>query len=228
MPFAPHPKRAEFDARVEAGEDPKAVGVAIGVHPGTVRLWTRKAKPSAPASIADDEDAGDARAPHVGKEPIAAKPKPKRSRATAITEKTAGRLIQMGFLMAAIRQQEPERLLKDFERDELGASFADSLSVVPAPIASAINAYASPFIFVGELYGVIEAQNNRIAAKRARRPITPSAGKAPVIASNPLPENPPAPPVSMNVDLAEAVAAMHGTLTADDDVDNAERAFAGA
>ena len=234
MPFQPHPKRAEFDARIAAGEEFSEVGKSLNIAPDTLRAWKKRlAKTDPPPPIDPDDDAGDVRAPILGKTPAEPAKKSRRV-AKTITSATAEKLIEGMFLLAAVSQSEPIWLLDDVERTALGGPLADSLAVIPSPIAAAVNAYAAPVVFFTTLIGVVRAKQNRIAARAGAG--KPAAAPAPGAAAPPSTNGRPAPTPNGHVaagapfttldnDLAAAVAAAKGTLLDVDEPDQNDRYF---
>lgn len=257
MPFKPHPKRAEFEERIAKGEDPQDVGRAIGVHRETVRLWL-KPKPQGTAGPNDGEQSTtpNAEAPEGVNAPLSGakerttqRTTAKRTPAKAITEATAEKLVEGCFMVAAVMTREELWLLEDFERKSLGPALADSLALVPAPIANAVNAYAGPTVFFTTLFGIINAKNNAIRRKRGAlaaaqrngqgvsaaqrvdmsRTTTPPPTSAAQAAEAAAAQTTTVQPrmVAVDMDLATAVAASKAGLRDEDDADEAERHLTG-
>lgn len=146
--------------------------------------------------------------------------------ARPITEKTAAKLLEMAFLFLAIRQSEPLWLLDEADKDILGSPLADSLAMIPGPIADVVNRYAAPGVFLGSLIGVVEAKQRRIKAKKgagatygAPRGV-PTPPRTDAAQPAPPPPSAPTPPIG---DLASAVAAAKGGLTNLDEISDTER-----
>lgn len=147
-----------------------------------------QAKPAAPAAtpIASGDD-DDEETPLVTPPKETPKKPGGRKRSARITEEAAGKLCEGMFLIAAVMSGEEEWLLTDTQRRALGGPLADTMEVIPSPIATAINDYAAPGVFATTLFGVIVQKQRAIAAKKTRPPAV-RPGQAP-------PRSPAAPPV---------------------------------
>lgn len=236
MPYTPHPNRSKWEERVNAGEDAIAVAKELSIHPSTARLWLRKSKaPEATAPPTNVDGDGEPGAPLLGKAQQA-EPRKRGGRQTAkvITEQTAEKLCEGMFLLAAVFTREEEWMLNEVEKKALSEPLADSLALVPAPIAAAVNAYAAPTVFASTLIGIITAKTNRIANKSRRgltvvqprtQPAQPQQQQAPQQQQR---EQPQQQQTLFNRqeeidDVQSAVAAAKGTLREFDDGDDGEK-----
>lgn len=82
-----------------------------------------------------------------------------------ISPKTVGWICAAGFMYAANRAGDETWLLTDAQQKMLGDSGSEALAIVPAPIASLINDYAGPAVFVTCLLDVIKTKKDRIDEK---------------------------------------------------------------
>lgn len=115
---------------------------------------------------------------------------PNRGKAKPITDETGKQLLSGIFAIIAMIDGE-EWFLTQTEGKALGDAFADTLRVVPNPVADAINTYSAPAIFATTLGAVVQHKFN-LRKQRGRRPVI-----VPVPPRNPNVSNanvPPAPP----------------------------------
>jgi len=196
--------REVFMAELEAdgGKTPfKEFYESRSIPRATAYKWRPQPEPSKPGEpqVVEpfDPDRPEPRAKNVT-------PKGGRGRSGAITEKTAGQILSMGFFIAASMSSEPIWYLEDDQRDRLAVPFADSCANLPAPIARAVNQYAAPGVFLGELYAVIMEKQKQIQNKGAQ-PTRVRTG-AQQSAQAPPRQPPPTIPTPDPVDVARAAA----------------------
>lgn len=235
-------KRAQFEAGRKAGKSVKELIMELGVPKSTAYQWNTAAKDSENDNAPPDS---------VPPPSVASTAKPRAGKRTGgkitvrpISEDTAGTLLAGIFFVPAMLQSEPEWMLTPEQKAMLAGPFADSLRVVPAPIADAVNTYSAPGIFLTSLAAVVSQKANRIAHKRALRArgvvqfrpagSHPGAGAAPppqgqetAQAAADRDEAPPAQaPPAVDNDLASAMAAARGSLTEQDEAPSGAEAFA--
>jgi hypothetical protein len=100
--------------------------------------------------------------------PNVSSPRKGHGKAKPITDETGKQLISGIFVVVAMMDG-PEWFLSDLEGKALGSALADSLRVVPNPIADAINTYSAPAIFATTLGAVIQHKLN-LRARRGKNP----------------------------------------------------------
>ena len=227
------PKRIEQEARlfaeIDGGKSVNAAAQSVGVDSRKAYAWNKARKPA--ADNAEIPAPGPPR-----KEPTEPTKVGKKGR-RPITEETAAKLLEGVFLLLAVRYGEPIWLLDANEKRALGPPLADSLSMIPGPLADAVNTYAAPGVLITTLVGIIAAKSSAIAAQKAGRPFrvvppytAPNGVQGPRAAdvpqNNPRPQPPPRPATNIE-DLAAAVAAAKesGGLTAQDEPMDGEEAF---
>lgn len=225
MPAQKSAVRVAFEERVLAGESYNAVAAELGVDRRKAYQWDKALHP--PTNDAEPPTARgvtnvEAPAKNAGG-------KAKRP----ITEETAGKLCEGIFLAVAIVNHEPLWLLDDAEKKELAGPAADSLAMLPNPIADAINTYATPGVFLTAIIAIVNHKRALIANKgRGPRGVAPAPqATRPAAQAPPAAESPAASPAQESpmtaADLAaaaaNAAAGSRGTLTDLDEQDPAER-----
>ena len=168
----------------------------------TAYKWEKRRAPK-PAVDAADDDETEGEPVTVGQRPAVEKIKPKAKRKEPITEATAGKLVEGMFMIAAIVQNEEEWLLSPAERAALAQPLADSLDIIPNPIAKAINDYAAPVVFLSAIVGVVTTKQKRIAAKHSKVVLLPRRPGAP---ASPPPASPASPRAADPSPIGQAVA----------------------
>src|SRR5579862_6242649 len=224
-------KRAQFEKGISEGRSVKELTLELGIPKSTAYQWKnartdddderRDPQPVAPPAVETTK-----RGRGRGKGKVSVRP---------ITEETAGLLCAGLFMIPAMMQNEPDWLLSDVEKASLAGPFADSLRVMPAPVADAINTYSAPGIFLTSLTAIVVRKQKTIYSKRnpartlQQRPGAPIAG-APTAA--PRPPGPPTPaPQNQNFtegapvgnskdDIASAFQAAKGSLQTLDESDD--------
>jgi hypothetical protein len=161
-------QKEKLDALLDEGKPPKEIAGEMGISITTVYNY-KKQEHADPAGTAP---------PNVETTGTGTRKKiVKRSK--PITEETAGQLCAGIFSIAAMMDG-PEWFLSPEERDALGAPLADSLRILPAPIAEGVNLYSAPVMFVTTLSTIMYAKGKRRAMRGQRpaphlRPVPPQA-----------------------------------------------------
>ena len=209
----------EFCAARDAGE-PIVELIRKAVVPRTTAYkWEKRRAPQQqPADpIEHDEPIEDEGEPLKVEARVEKPSKPKaRAKKEPITEATAGKLMEGMFMLAAILQNEEEWLLTPAERSALAQPLADSLEIIPNPIAKAINDYAAPMVFLSAVVGIVTTKQKRIAAKQR--------GKVVPMQQRPAPAAPPAPPSPAPVSQAVAREAVSKMAAMEDSKSQIEEA----
>lgn len=221
-------KRALIEQGIADGKTPKEIAEGAGVSVTTVYNYKRQ-EVDEPAGVAPPnvETTGTGKARRISK------------KSRPITEETAGNLCGGIFAIAAMLDG-PEWFLSPEERQALGVPLADSLRVLPAPIAEGVNLYSAPVVFVTTLSTIMYAKGKR-RAMRGNRPPNPLrvvqpqtvVPSPPVTASSQTDMNLGAPSVQPSAtptvevpsDILAAAAAAKGGLTGIDESDEASRTF---
>ncbi len=199
----------EFCSARDAGEPIVELIRKEAVPRTTAYKWEKRRAPKPTASSAEEtpdelEDEGEPLKVEARVEKPS-KPKP-RAKKEPITAATAGKLMEGMFMLAAILQNEEEWLLTPAERSALAQPLADSLEIIPNPIAKAINDYAAPMVFLSAVVGIVTTKQKRIAAKQRSKVVPMQQRPAPAAPSPASPSPAPA-PVSQAV-AREAVSKM--------------------
>ena len=148
-----------------------------------------------------------------------------------ITEDTATKLIEGIFILLAIAQSKPLWLLTSPEKSALGGPLADSLAMVPGPIANAVNTYAAPGVLATTIIGIVASKSRAIAAKRAGKPFAqytppqPTSARGDYVPQGAAPQPPPAQAQRTEPDITDfrsAAAAAKGGLAAFDEANELE------
>jgi transposase-like protein len=251
--YSPEQRAAALEqlAVLEAqGKSVRQAAAEMKMPAGTLETWRRAARGADPptskkrAAGSAGENEGEPKA--VIPPPIAQKGARKAPR-RPITEQTAGALVAGLFSIAAMLDREGAGVwfLTTEERDALARPMADSLRVLPSPVADAIEQYTAPGVFATTLATVIGAKMRRRAeatAERRKRAAaagarpgapTPPPNLRPVWAA-PTPPTPPRPngshnSATMTPEAADAIDAARGALSGIDEHENAdaEAAFIG-
>lgn len=144
---------AAFEQGMTANELTKA-----GFTKGSVYKWQQQWK-------AEQRSVEEAEVPPAIKSPTDPPETRPSSRSKGISEETAGHLLTMGFgLWAAIKKNDL-CYLTDAEKKTLQSPFAQTLRVVPNPIADLMNTYAPPVTFVTLLFEVVSKKNEQMEAE---------------------------------------------------------------
>lgn len=229
-------KRAQFDAGRAAGKSVKDLIAELQIPKSTAYQWNSAAKDAANETAPPDS----VPPPEVKATKGSSKrggSRGGRMSVRPISEDTAATLLSGIFFIPAMMQSEPEWMLTEAQKQMLAGPFADSLRVMPAPIADAVNTYSAPGVFLTSLAAVVTQKANRIAYKRAMvkrgfrvppangapPPAPPAEGTAPIAEDVPPPQ---APPPAVDSDLASAMAAAKGSLTEQDETPTGTEAFA--
>lgn len=226
----------EFCAARESGSSVIDL-VKSGALPRTTAYkWEKKRAPAVPQSVPIDEfeqvsdDEGEPATVRVKTEP-APKATSRKRTGEKITEQTAGKLIEGMFLMASVLQNEPEWLLTADERSAVAGPLADTLDIIPNPIAKAVNEYAAPAVLATTLFGIITAKAKRIERKRMTPARTPQSAPIVTEAAPPRPDlRVVPPPIVDDVGRSAAAAAAAASAAskselADDEPSEAEALF---
>lgn len=220
-------KRALIEKGIDDGLSVKEIAAGAGVSVSAVYNYKKQEvdepKGTAPPNI---ETTGTGRSKRISK------------RSKPITEETAGQLCAGIFAVAAMMDG-PEWFLSTEERDALGAPLADSLRILPGPIAEGINLYSSPVMFVTTLSTIMYAKGKRRALRGNRPPLrsvqpnvapqptTPAGPPSPApspVSVTPKDVTPPA-SVDISPSIVAAAAAAKGGLSSMDEADDAAAHF---
>jgi hypothetical protein len=226
-------KRAKFLEGLNAGKSVKEMIVDLGIPKSTAYQWR-----SARKDEHDEEQAPDILAPPaVDAAPRGKRGSAKRGRLTVkpISEETAGILISGLFFVPALFTDEELWLLTPTQKQMLAGPFADSLHVIPAPVADAINTYSAPAVFMTSLGAVIKQKMNEIAKKKRAGFTAPPPPAPPFelravppqfVGAPPTPEPPRSAPAAPQIkDIASAFDAARASLQHLDETDDGAAAF---
>lgn len=152
-------KRVLIEEGINNGLSPKEIALGAGVSVTTVYNYKKQElddpKGTAPPNV-ETEGSGKTRR-------ISRKSKP-------ITEETAGNLCAGIFAIAAMMDG-PEWFLSQEEKSALASPLADSLRILPAPIAEGVNLYSAPVVFVTTLSTIMYAKGRKRAFRGSRPPL---------------------------------------------------------
>jgi hypothetical protein len=218
--------REKFFSRLSEGASIATLVKELNVGQSTLYNW-KKARELESGPIPRTETEGP---PDVESPGTISAAKPSRNgkkKSGPITEETAGQLLGGMSLFFAIFSGEPLLMLDTGEQKQLAPSFADSLALIPNPIADAVNTYAAPGIFLSGLGAIYAKKIRLINEKKAlqRRGVAPAAAQRVVEQANPNPNAPPqtpATPTDMAAAAAAAAAAAKGSLTSLDGASEGE------
>lgn len=226
-------QKEKLDTLLDEGKPPKEIAAEMGVSVTTVYNYKKQehADPTgtAPPNI---ETTGTGTRKRIVK------------KSRPITEETAGQLCAGIFSIAAMMDG-PEWFLTIEERDALGPTLADSLRILPAPIAEGVNLYSAPVMFVTTLSTIMYKKGRERAFRGNRPPLrsVPRANPQPAssqatstVASQPeksvnsqtvaAPQtNATASSVEISPEIIAAAAAAKGGLRGIDEIDAATATF---
>jgi hypothetical protein len=152
MPRVSAEKREEAFEFLRNGASTEDVVETFGVSAITVEKWRAEAT-GEPTAVSPPSVKMTGR----GKKKHAVKP---------ISDETAGMIAAAVFSIAALVDQEPCWYLTDVERKALAEPLAESLKLLPSPVADAVNAYTAPGVLITVSATIINHKLQYRAAKR--------------------------------------------------------------